>query len=446
MLTTNRKASAMCQIDRHRTPHDVTGVTRRTALAAGGAGLLAAVGATVLGSPVTAWATPTRPVAEDLDLYVIVTDGMNPGELNPAQAPTLTRWADHGTRYSSAQAHMIAETLPNHTAMMTGVFPDRNGVPSNSIWDHAAGEDRTMDRADDITYPTVLERVRTEAGLTTASVLSKDYLHGIFSGRASVQWAPFPLLPVTDHSLDEFTVEALKATVTDHNPRFTFVNLGDMDRFGHMDLTGYSLRAARNQAVWNSDHKLFQFEKFLRDTGRWERSVLMVLADHSMDWSVPENLISAQGALDADPALRGRFGIAQNGGADTFTFLGDPAERDAAVARLRQVVAGLPGVNRLYDPAELRLGPRAGDLVATCHQGWRFSDPTPLSNPIPGNHGHEVTLPIPFFISGGHRIVRHGQVVDRPVTTRDVAPTVARLFGLSHHDMDGSPAIEAFHL
>ena len=436
----------MCQIDRHRPTPDVTAITRRTALAAGGAGLLAAVGATVLGTPATAWATPTRPVADDLDLYVIVTDGMNPGELNPAQTPTLNRWAEHGTRYSSARAHMIAETLPNHTAMMTGVFPDRNGVPSNSIWDHAAGEDRTMDRADDITYPTVLERVRVEAGLTTASVLSKDYLHGIFSGRASVQWAPFPLVPITDHSLDEFTVEALKRTVTDHNPRFTFVNLGDMDRCGHMDLTGYSLRAARNQAVWNSDHKLYQFEQFLRDTGRWERSVVMVLADHSMDWSVPENLISAQGALDANPALRGRFGIAQNGGADTFTFIGDPAERDAAVDLLRQVVGGLPGVNNLYDPSELRLGPRAGDLVATCHQGWRFSDPTPLSNPIPGNHGHEVTLPIPFFVSGGHRIVRHGQVVDRPVTTRDVAPTVARLFGLDHDDMDGSPAIEAFDL
>lgn len=436
----------MCQIDRHRHTPDATAVSRRTALAAGGAGLLAAVGATVFGTPAVAWASPTRPVADDMDVYVIVTDGMIPGELNPAQAPTLNRWADHGTRYTSAQAHMIAETLPNHTAMMTGVFPDRNGVPSNSIWDRATGDERTLDRADDITYPTVLERIRVEAGLPTASVLSKDYLHGIFSGRASVQWAPFPLLPITDHSLDEFTVEALKRTVTDHNPRFTFVNLGDMDRFGHMDLSGYSLRAARNQAVWNSDHKLFQFERFLRDTGRWERSVIIVLADHSMDWSVPENVINAQAAVDADPALRGRFGIAQNGGADTFTYLGGPAEREASVARLREVIAGLPGVNNLYDPADLRLGPRAGDLVATCHPGWRFSDPTPLSNPIPGNHGHEVTLPIPFFVTGGHRIVRHGQVVDRPVTTRDVAPTVARLFGLSHDDMDGTPAVEAFDL
>ncbi|MBB1009877.1 alkaline phosphatase family protein, partial [Dietzia sp. SLG510A3-3B2-2] len=46
----------------------------------------------------------------------------------------------------------------------------------------------------------------------------------------------------------------------------------------------------------------------------------------------------------------------------------------------------------------------------------------------------------------GHRIVRRGQVVDRPVRTLDVAPTVARLFGLDHSGMDGRPALEAFHL
>src|SRR5699024_11488848 len=69
------------------------------------------------------------------------------------------------------------------------------------------------------------------------------------------------------------------------------------------------------------------FEQFLRSTGRWERSVVIVLADHGMDWSDPMSLISAAGALDADPLLRGRFGIAQNGGADTFAYLGRSEER-----------------------------------------------------------------------------------------------------------------------
>src|SRR5699024_4103637 len=150
---------------------------------------------------------------------------------------------------------------------------------------------------------------------------------------------------------------------------------------GHMDLSGTSLRLARNQAIFNWDHKLWDFEQFLRSTGRWERSVVIVLADHGMDWSDPMSIISAAGALDADPLLRGRFGIAQNGGADTFADLRPDHERDASLARLREVVGGLPGVHRLYDTTELNLGERGGDLVATCRPGWRFSDLTPFSNP-----------------------------------------------------------------
>lgn len=431
----------MCDVPAEHGPS----ISRRQALV-GGTAVAAGLGALVLSEPVTAAAQTSRPVADDLDVYVVVTDGMRPDELNPAQAPTLDRWAAEGTRFTSARAHMVAETLPNHSAMMTGVFPERNGVPANSVWDNGAHRERTLNRGDDLRYPTVLERVRREAGLTTASVLSKDYLYGIFAGRATVQWAPFPLVPVTNHSLDWFTVEALKQTVTDHRPRLSFVNLGDMDRFGHMDLSGTSLRLARNQAVFNSDNKLWDLEQFLRSTGRWERSVIISLADHGMDWSVPTNIVSGQQVLDRDPALRGRFGIAQNGGVDLFTHLGDPAAREADLAHLRSVLAGVPGVASLHDPAEFRLGERGGHLVATCHPGWRFSDPSPVSNPIPGNHGHPVTLDIPFLVSGGHRIVRRHQVVDRPVTTRDVAATVAMLFGLSHGDMDATPVAEAFAL
>ncbi|WP_299020831.1 alkaline phosphatase family protein, partial [uncultured Dietzia sp.] len=339
-------------MSRHAAPCHGPTMTRREALA--GAGMVAAAGAvgiTLLAEPAPVWANPTRPVADDLDVYVLVTDGMRPDELNPVQAPTLHRWASEGTRFSDASSVMIAETLPNHAAMVTGVLPERNGVPANAVWDHAAGTDRTLDRPDDLRAPTVLDRIRTEAGLTTASVLSKDYLHGLFGGRASVQWAPFPLVPITDHSLDWFTVEALKRTVTDHAPRMTFVNLGDMDRFGHMDLSGTSLRLARNQAVANSDNKLWDFEQFLRSTGRWERSVLIVLADHGMDWSEPLRLISAAGAIDADPALRGRFGIAQNGGADTLAHPRPAREQGGSPARLRGGRGGRPGGNPLPEPA-----------------------------------------------------------------------------------------------
>lgn len=94
------------------------------------------------------------------------------------------------------------------------------------------------------------------------------------------------------------------------------------------------------------------------------------------------------------------------------------------------MVQAHPGVLRVHPPAELRLGAEAGDLVAFCRAGWRFSDPYIASNPIPGNHGHPATEPIPFFISGGSPRVARARTSSEPARTVDVAPTIGALYGL----------------
>ncbi len=70
--------------------------------------------------------------------------------------------------------------------------------------------------------------------------------------------------------------------------------------------------------------------------------------------------------------------------------------------------SAVPGVLSAHDPRvtpSLRTGPLGGDVIVYAEAGWRFSDPDQLSNPIPGNHGHPATTPIPFFVAGGHRLV-----------------------------------------
>ena len=105
-----------------------------------------------------------------------------------------------------------------------------------------------------------------------------------------------------------------------------------------------------------------------------------------------------------------------------------------------------PGVLEVRRPAELRLGVEAGDLVATCRAGWRFSDPYIVSNPIPGNHGHPATAPIPFFVSGGSPRVVAGRTSSEPARTIDVAPTVGALLGVPAPEggYDGTARTSAF--
>lgn len=128
--------------------------------------------------------------------------------------------------------------------------------------------------------------------------------------------------------------------------------------------------------------------------------------------------------------LAGRVKIAQNGGADLLYWTGPAASCDDALQRMRVLARRTDGVLAVKEPGALGLGDQAGDLVAYCRSGWRFSDPAPVSNPIPGNHGHPATGPIPFFITGGSRLVRRRTTSSREARTIDVAPTVSEVFGL----------------
>lgn len=390
----------------------------------------AASGATVaisgaLGAP---WASAASK-GDQRRVYVLVTDGLRPDEITPECTPHLHALRAGGTWYPNARSLPVMETIPNHVMMMTGVRPDRSGVPANKIYDRGLGEVRDMDQPSDIKVATLIERLNAR-GLTTGTVLSKDYLYGVFGDRATYRWEPKPLMPITDHAPDGYTYDALVKMVDEADPHLVFVNFGDIDRVGHADLGGTtSLPAMRYAALANTDRLVGDFVEHLKAKGAWERSVIIHLADHSMDWSMAWKVISLGAPIWWDTTLRDKVEIAQNGGADCLYWTGPAGERAAGLQRLRTLVERQAGVLSVHTPAELRLGANAGDLVVYCKQGWRFSDPTIFDNPIPGNHGHPTTAPIPFVIGGGSPLVRPGT---RTATahTLDVAPTVGAIFGL----------------
>jgi hypothetical protein len=395
---------------------------RRTFLigAAGAAGLIVGT------APTASAAAPNAS-----RVYVLVIDGALPSEITSVLTPRLAALRDSGTNYLAAQSLPVMETIPNHVMMMTGVRPDRSGVPANSIYDRSVAAVRELDRPSDLTFPTVLDRLAAR-GIPTGSVLSKKYLYGIFGTRASYRWEPAPIVPVSGHAPDQFTTDALIAMVDGPDPRMVFANFGDIDRYGHSDYTGpLTIAAARKAALAQTDLQIGRFIDRLKASGKWSTSVVLVLADHSMDWSTPLGFVTLSRIFAADPLLVGKFAIAQNGGADLLYWTGSAAGRTAGVARMRELALAQPGVLSVHTPASLRLPARAGDLVAYARQGWRFSDSSAISNPLPGNHGHPATLPIPFFISGGSSWVRRGVTSAAAARTVDVAPTVGGLFGLT---------------
>ena len=71
--------------------------------------------------------------------------------------------------------------------------------------------------------------------------------------------------------------------VNSADPDLLFANFGDVDRIGHADITGTTVQAARTAALASADLQVGRLVDHLVATGRWSTSVLVVLADHSMD-------------------------------------------------------------------------------------------------------------------------------------------------------------------
>lgn len=455
-------------------------------------GLLAAVGlAAVMGlaalgaAPAQAQAVPAK-----TRVYVVVIDGLRPDEV--ASMPFLASLASTGSYYTQGRGVMVAETIPNHVAMVTGVYPDRNGIVANSFPDTATGKVREAGDPALLTADSMFTLVEKQCPqLTTAAVTSKDYLYTIMNhdrtgdGKVDADinfnnTKDPTFIPGLGLTPDERTIVEATQVARSADPDFLFVNLGSVDRVGHVDplggtftLTGTEppFRAAQRTLT---DAYLRVFVETLKAAGTWNSTALLVTADHSMDWSLPGSSVTLTPAFQADPLLKDQVLTAQNGGAGLYSLKDRGSPQAAArLAKMRQIAVATAGVDEaLYrEPNALdggtansvgavhpdwhQTGVNSGDLLVTVKDSRRISEPTAVtSNPIPGNHGMASTLRVPIIVNGGLGVVPRTVVGDPSPFVRaadqaenvDMAPTAAWLLGVAPPTggFDGRPLTEAF--
>jgi hypothetical protein len=469
-------------------------------------------------SPAAAKKPPTGGAQPPLRVYVIVLDGLEPQEIGTL-TPTLSGLKSQGTWYDDARAVFPAETIPNHVAMMTGVLPERNGIIGNN-WAHhykiGGFAYKDMDEPRLLEAPTVTTQLENQCPISTATVQSKSYLWGIFRGEpaayppgdtwpgdaivqreADFHWrAPF-FIPFSDHHIDAGTMDALRNWIktTPSNPQFAFVNLGDIDRSGHIDesgsLTDGGVSAFRTAVISDTDALLGQFVDELKQSGAWDQTVLIFASDHSMDWSpvqgwgndndAEDRAVNVTGTLTGagytytgqakNPWGPGQFHTVSSGG--TAAVYTDPSNAAGMARALAAhpgvaVVATRESVPDLGNPTHHELGmdnPNNGEVVVFVKAGWAVRDGGNQSgnNPLPGNHGHPETQPSALLVAGGHPVlddqpqtVTGEQVYDparRPFSppaggpgNLSITPTVTALFGLKPPEggYDGAPLAEAF--
>ena len=89
-------------------------------------------GLALLAMAAPAQAKTPRPI-----VYTVVIDGLDGDRIDAGRAPfisSLLAGQDaRATYYRESRSIMVAETNPNHTAMITGAYADRSGIPGNSF-------------------------------------------------------------------------------------------------------------------------------------------------------------------------------------------------------------------------------------------------------------------------------------------------------------------------
>lgn len=440
-----------------------------------------------------------------VNTFVVVIDGMLPENVTASQTPNICNLigcpgatapdaSARATVYQQARAVMVSQTNANHTAMVTGAYGDVNGVVANTFYNRCTNPPACTTAASQalefpplIRVDTLFDVLRREAPqLRTAAVLGKEKLRILYdctddgAGNCIANSTANPEgVPVT-HVRPDFLrgakttppfgtddcpaetasgsgvaedvciMDAVIRLSATEDPDFTFVNLGTVDGLQHVDGPN---SPAGVTAVTSADQQIGRLVSYLKESGKWQDTVLIVTADHSFSWTGPDSThrVNLQSLFAADPTILGtgeNFVVVSSGGAAqvSLTSIGVgtttlTTSQQTALKRMREIALAQTGVSEAWYRLDNALDPgqtlaanrpawglndqRAGDLVVTAlasgptagpnnptgtggnpfevasGPGYILASPASGQGVLQGDHGHPGARHVPFIIVGG---------------------------------------------
>jgi predicted AlkP superfamily pyrophosphatase or phosphodiesterase len=418
-------------------------------------------------------------------VLMISIDGLKPEYVTHAsehglQLPTLRRFLTEGTYADGVIPVLPSVTYPDHTTLITGVWPEEHGIYNNTLFD----PDRKFDGAwywyaESIRVPTLWDAVH-QAGMRTASVswpvsvnatsvdtLIPEYWRTNAAGSENSQdrylmaavSRPDGLLAAMEQRLGPYmagndtTVEGdrkrtrFSLDILEHQkPGFMTIHLSSLDESEH--LSGPFSEEA--------DHTLEAIDGMVGQLiaaalKNDPKTVIVIVSDHgfaSVDHALnlaipflqaglitttasPSGAVSVSSWKAAPWSASGLAAIMLHDKADTATanqvqsllknLADDPANGIAKILTADETrqMGGFP--NALFVVAL-----KPGFTV-----GAALTGPLVSTTPVKGTHGYLPPFPemhASFFAMGGD--VAHGRDLGI-IDMRQIAPTVAALLGVS---------------
>ena len=410
-------------------------------------------------------------------VLMISVDGLRPDYVTAADThglkiPALRRFVTEGAFAEGVEGVIPTVTYPSHTTLITGVWPAKHGILSNTIFDPLrTGQSAWYWYAEDIRVPTLWDAA-ARVGWTTASV------HWPVSIGARVTWnipeywrantpedAKLLRALSTPGLLAELEAElgpyprALEAEDDEARGRFS-ARLLEKKRPALLTLHLLALDHVQHDTRPFSAETFAVLERLDAVVGRLRetaerlapgRAFVAIVSDHGFARTdATLNLFVAFRDAGLLTIERGRItdwkAIPWSAGGSAAIVLKDPADgvtREQTRALLDKLAAEpANGIDRVLDAATLhaRGGFPPASFLVGLKPGWQMVSTltgSMLAAGKGGTHGHlpdVAELRASFFLIGPG--VPAGRALGL-IDMRDVAPTLARRVGLSLSTADG---------
>jgi predicted AlkP superfamily pyrophosphatase or phosphodiesterase len=405
--------------------------------------------------------TQTRSASQRM-VVVISLDGFPAYDLeNPKlPVPTLRELIKSGSWAKRMQPVNPTVTWPNHTTMITGLFPRDHGLLFNGTLVRADNPlsvkvDPNIAK-DRMVHVETLYDIAHNQGLTTAQV---DWV--AINNASTINWAfpekAKPSDPLVAEMISKGVIDAddvgnngkpsilwrdqiwTKAgayIIREHKPNLLLFHLLSLDSTHH----AYGPRTlASYDAIAFLDSCVKQLIDATRDAGLLDRTTFVVVSDHGFKTASKD--IHLNSLLAGNHFAAGVQAVPEGGSAMLYVEKARQSELLPALHKLLsetegvETVAGEGQYQSLGLPSPAR-DSQAPDLVAFAKSGYSFSggkagDPVISSvNPVTGSHGYLNTDDEldAIFIASGFGIRPH--VALDKITNLSVAPTLVHLLGI----------------
>jgi predicted AlkP superfamily pyrophosphatase or phosphodiesterase len=457
--------------------------------------LLLVVSTGLLALQVHAAAPATTSFDRDRIVVMISIDGLAGYYLDDpnARMPTLRKLMAEGARAASMKAVAPTVTWPNHTTLVTGVYPGKHGVVGNNFYDRATGKrmvligDPDFDKDQIVKVPTIYDAAKA-AGLKTAGVrwpasrnartldwrladvptidlLTRSATPSLIPElRAAGLWSEVDEAEKTVKNgrwlaSDETCTKVFNHLLTKHRPNFAMVHLFEVDHTEHFQGPrspgAYAAIEANDAcvgAVWETLKREFP-----------GKATLFVVSDHGfspIEKIVLPNVVLRKAKLlnehdeakEHKPSVR----VVVQGGS-TMVYILDAGRRDEIAKKVGDAFKGLEGIAKVIGPEEMsaygvadpKVDPNAPDMMLFAQLGYAFGDtaagdlPFEVKPERKGSHGHDPSLPElhASFVAWGAGIKAGAKLGE--IQNTSVTPTIAKIMRLEIPNMDGKPLTDA---